>query len=158
MNPLPITNLLSPCTLAELASMVQAAFVRKTAIYPLGGETSLNFGVPVKTPGIGISLAKLNRVVDFPHRDLTITVEAGITMRDLYDTLARERLQLPVDVPQAEQATLGGVLATNWNGPRRFGFGPVRDAVIGISAVDGQGMAFHGGGRVVKNVAGYDFC
>ncbi len=65
---------------------------------------------------------------------------------------------LPVDVPQADRATLGGVIATGFNGPRRYGHGGIRDFVIGIAAVDGRGRAFHGGGRVVKNVAGYDFC
>jgi glycolate oxidase FAD binding subunit len=65
---------------------------------------------------------------------------------------------LPIGVPQADRATIGGVIATNWNGPRRYGLGSLRDYVIGISAVDGRGMPFKGGGRVVKNVAGYDFC
>ena len=158
MSELPLTTTLAPNTTAELAALVREAYASKTPIYPLGGETSLHFGVPVKTPGTGISLGKLNRIVDYPFRDLTITVAAGIPMSELTATLARERQQLPVDVPQANQATLGGVLATNWNGPRRFGYGPLRDYVIGISAVDGRGMEFHGGGRVVKNVAGYDFC
>jgi glycolate oxidase FAD binding subunit len=72
--------------------------------------------------------------------------------------LEKEGQRLSIDVPQAERATIGGVIATNWNGPRRFGQGTVRDYVIGISAVDGRGMPFKGGGRVVKNVAGYDFC
>ena len=76
----------------------------------------------------------------------------------LKQTLASEGLMLPLDVPQQEAATLGGVIATNTNGPRRFGLGTVRDYVIGIEAVNGKGQLFHGGGRVVKNVAGYDFC
>src|SRR6185503_9080468 len=61
-------------------------------------------------------------------------------------------------VPRAATATIGGVVATNWNGPRRYGHGTIRDYVIGIHAVDGRGTPFKGGGRVVKNVAGYDFC
>jgi glycolate oxidase FAD binding subunit len=72
--------------------------------------------------------------------------------------LATERQRLPIDVPRPGEATIGGVIATNWNGPRRYGQGSVRDHVIGIQAVDGRGMPFKGGGRVVKNVAGYDFC
>jgi glycolate oxidase FAD binding subunit len=79
-------------------------------------------------------------------------------MSALAATLANEGQRLPVDVPQAERATIGGVIATNWNGPRRYSQGPLRDFVIGIEAVDGNGLIFHGGGRVVKNVAGYDFC
>ena len=128
------------------------------AVYPLGGGTSLDFGLPAAQPGIGFSLAGLNRVVDYPARDMTITVEAGITLANLADMLADERQWLPIDVPQPERATLGGVIATDVSGPRRYGYGTLRDYVIGISAVDGRGMTFKGGGRVVKNVAGYDFC
>jgi glycolate oxidase FAD binding subunit len=76
----------------------------------------------------------------------------------LQKLLATERQRLPVDAPQSEQATLGGIIATNTSGPRRYGNGTLRDYVIGISAVDGHGTAFKAGGRVVKNVAGYDFC
>jgi glycolate oxidase FAD binding subunit len=72
--------------------------------------------------------------------------------------LSGEGQQLPIDVPRAGAATIGGVCATNWSGPRRLGYGTLRDYVIGIHAVDGCGVAFKGGGRVVKNVAGYDFC
>ena len=72
-------------------------------------------------------------------------------------TIARPAaLRLPIDVPQAEQATLGGVIATNWSGSRRLGCGTMRDYVIGISAIDASGQRFSAGGRVVKNVAGYD--
>ena len=113
---------------------------------------------PPKSAGIGLSLAKLDRIIDYPAGDMTITVEAGIRMQALAAALADEKQRLPLDVPRAEQATLGGVVATNFNGPRRYGNGSVRDFVIGISAVDGRGTPFKGGGRVVKNVAGYDFC
>jgi glycolate oxidase FAD binding subunit len=89
---------------------------------------------------------------------MTVTLEAGVTMQSLAELLAKERQRLPIDVPLAGQATIGGVIASNWNGPRRYGQGAVRDHVIGIHAVDGRGIPFKGGGRVVKNVAGYDFC
>jgi glycolate oxidase FAD binding subunit len=97
-------------------------------------------------------------VTDYPPRDMTITVESGITMAELARVLAREGQRLPVDVPHADRATLGGFIATNHSGPLRYGHGTIRDYVIGIAAVDGRGRTFHGGGRVVKNVAGYDFC
>lgn len=129
-----------------------------TPIYPLGGKTSLDYGLPAKQKGWGVDLSSLTQVIDYPARDMTITLEAGVTMAQLSETLAKENQRLPVDVPQAAQATVGGVLATNFNGPRRLGCGLLRDHVIGIAAVDGHGKLFHGGGRVVKNVAGYDFC
>src|SRR5262245_20895180 len=157
-HSLPIKDTKSPATQAEIAACVSEAFESGSPLYPIGGGTSLEFGLPVKAPGHGLSLAGLNRIVDYPARDMTVTLEAGVTMRTLADLLAKERQRLPVDVPQADRATIGGVVATNWNGPRRFGEGSLRDYVIGIDAVDGRGQPFKGGGRVVKNVAGYDFC
>lgn len=147
-----------PETAEALAEVVRAAAADGTPVYPLGGETALDYGLPAKAPGIGLSLAALNRVVDYPARDMTITVEAGITMAELARTLAADGQRLPLDAPLADRATLGGVIATNHSGPLRFGHGTIRDYVIGIAAVDGRGRTFHGGGRVVKNVAGYDFC
>ena len=138
--------------------MMRSCVQTRTSIYPVGGGTSLDYGLPAKEPGIALSLSNLNRIVDFPARDMTVTVEAGVTMRALAETLAAEKLQLPVDAPQPDVATLGGVVATNSGGPHRYGYGSIRDFVIGIHAVDGQAMPFKGGGRVVKNVAGYDFC
>lgn len=157
-NPLPVTETLSPADQEELISAVRDAFDNETAVYPIGGGTSLDYGLPAQTEGMGLSLQNLNRVIDYPARDMTITVEAGITMQQLAETLASERQFLPIDVPHPKKATVGGVIATNWNGPRRFGQASLRDHVIGIHAVDGRGRPFKGGGRVVKNVAGYDFC
>ena len=158
MADLPIKTTVSPANQAELAAAVATAYTGGSAIYPIGGGTSLDFGLPAKTPGSGLSLAGLNRIVDYPARDMTVTVEAGVSMKTLSDLLAKEGQRLPLGVPLADKATVGGLVATNWNGPLRYGCGTVRDYVIGISAVDGRGMPFKGGGRVVKNVAGYDFC
>src|SRR3569623_1953396 len=155
---LPLTETMTPAEQAEAAALVRQAYEDGTPLYPLGGGTALDFGLPAKLPGVGLSLAGLHRVIDYPSRDMTITVEAGIRMAYLAATLARERQRLPVDAAHADEATLGGVIATNFSGPRRYGHGTIRDYVIGISAIDGRGTPFKGGGRVVKNVAGYDFC
>lgn len=153
-----ISQTLQPADQPALAEAVRQAHQSRTAIYPVGGGTSLGFGMPARQEGIALSLGNLTRIVDYPARDMTITVEAGITMEQLANTLAGQRQWLPIDVPQPQQATLGGVIATNTSGPRRFAHGTIRDYVIGITAVDGRGTPFSGGGRVVKNVAGYDFC
>ncbi len=155
---LPLTDTVAPADLAALTNAVRQAYADGMTLYPIGGGTSLDYGLPAKQSGLGLSLARLDRVVDYPARDMTITVEAGIRMSALADVLATQRQRLPVDVPQADRATLGGVIATNSSGPLRYGQGTIRDYVIGISAVDGRGIEFKGGGRVVKNVAGYDFC
>jgi glycolate oxidase FAD binding subunit len=158
INLLSATDTVEPASSTEIATQLLECYERSMAVYPVGGQTALDYGLPATTAGIAVSTKAMDQVIDFPVRDLTITVEAGITMQRLANLLDAEGLMLPLDVPQAEQATLGGVIATNTNGPRRFGLGTVRDYVIGIEAVDGKGRLFHGGGRVVKNVAGYDFC
>jgi glycolate oxidase FAD binding subunit len=155
---LPLTETLTPADQAEAAALVRQAYEDETPIYPIGGGTAIEFGLPTRLPGLGLSLAGLNRVVDYPARDMTITVEAGIRMAELIARLADAGQRLPVEAAQTEAATLGGLVATNFSGPRRYGHGTIRDYVIGISAIDGRGTPFKGGGRVVKNVAGYDFC
>ncbi|MEX2118465.1 MAG: FAD-binding oxidoreductase [Pirellulales bacterium] len=157
-GPLPIAQQAAPVDQAELALLVRKAYDESMPIYPIGGSTSLDFGLAPKLPGLGLSLAGLDRVVDYPWQDMTVTLEAGVTMETLARTLAAERQCLPIDAAQPAEATIGGMVATNFSGPRRYGCGTLRDYVIGISAVDGRGTAFKGGGRVVKNVAGYDFC
>ena len=155
---LPISETFVPDQQDDLIERMRQAHSEATAMYPIGGGTSLDYGLPAKTPGLGVSLRGLDRVIDYPARDMTITVEAGIPMARLAAELARENQGLPIDVPQAEIATLGGVVATAFSGARRYGWGTMRDYVIGIHAIDGRGSPFRGGGRVVKNVAGYDFC
>jgi glycolate oxidase FAD binding subunit len=152
------TNAVSPSAQAEVAEVVRAAYASSDAVYTVGGGTALDFGNSPSRLGQKLDMTGLSKVVDYTPRDMTILVEAGVRMTDLAATLAAEGQQLPIDVPRASEATIGGVVATNWNGPRRYGHGNVRDYVIGIHAVDGRGIAFKGGGRVVKNVAGYDFC
>lgn len=96
-------------------------------------------------------------IVDYPARDMTITVGAGMSYDTLQTILREENQQLPVDVAN-DNTSLGELVAYDICGPRQFGYGSLRDYVIGIEAVDGNGRVFHAGGRVVKNVAGYDLC
>lgn len=149
----------TPATQPELARfMADNAAVQQRVLYPVGGRTSLHYGFPATEPGVAVSTSKLTQVIDYPARDMTITVEAGIRVETLAELLKQERQRLPIDVPQAHRATLGGILACNTSGARRLGLGTLRDYVIGTSAIDAAGSLFKSGGRVVKNVAGYDIC
>ncbi len=149
---------------AQLADVIRGALQQheshgtSDALFPRGGNTMPTYGCSPSRTGSVLDLTGLNRLVDYPARDMTITVEAGFGIARLAETLAKEGQRLPVDVPRANQATLGGAIAVNVSGPRRYSQGTLRDYVIGISAVDGRGVLFKGGGRVVKNVAGYDLC
>jgi glycolate oxidase FAD binding subunit len=150
---------LQPTTQDELAAVLaENASGPRRAIYPAGGRTAWTFGYAPEEPGVVLGTPGINRVVDYPARDMTITVEAGIRMDELATVLRGERQRLAVDVAQSHRATLGGAVATNTSGPRRYGLGTLRDYVIGISAVTADGKPFKAGGRVVKNVAGYDLC
>jgi glycolate oxidase FAD binding subunit len=145
-------------TIAELCDIVRRAAEEGSALFPFGGQTQIGMGLPPSRPGRCLDLRRLDQVIDYPARDMTITVQAGITMDRLQGVLAAENQRLPVDVPQPERATLGGSLAVNVSGPRRLGFGTFRDYVLGVSFVNDQGHEVKAGGRVVKNVAGYDLC
>jgi len=162
VNPLnqvlPLTETITPSDRAGVEEIVRGACESGTPVYTIGGGTALQYGVRPTRPGLGLSLAGLNRVIDYPARDLTITVEAGVTIAELAARLATERQRLPVDIPQADRATVGGAVATDPSGPRRYLWGTLRDYVIGLKAVDGRGTTFSGGGRVVKNAAGYNLC
>jgi glycolate oxidase FAD binding subunit len=150
--------LVEPQSVQELADLILTARGRGEAIYPVGGGTKLSYGLPPLKQGRAVQLRKLAQVIDYPARDMTITVQAGITLAALQQLLAGENQRLPIDVPISETATLGGVLAANVSGLRRYGCGTLRDYVIGISLVNDEGHNVKAGGRVVKNVAGYDLC
>lgn len=153
-DPLAAHPVRQPATVADACAVVREA----QAIYPIGGRTQQQIGRTPTQPGIALDLTALTRVIDYPARDMTITVEAGLKLADLARLLASENQRLPIDVPHAELATVGGILATNTSGPRRLGYGTLRDYLIGISVIDDNGTLTKAGGRVVKNVAGYDLC
>jgi glycolate oxidase FAD binding subunit len=150
--------MIRPAGAADLGEVVRRAAQAGQAIYPLGGRTMLGVGLPPTKPGVAVDLRGFANVIDYPARDMTITVQAGITLAELQRLLAAEGQRLPLDVPRPEQATLGGSLATNISGARRLGAGTFRDYVIGVSTVNDEGQETKAGGRVVKNVAGYDLC
>ena len=121
-------------------------------IFPFASYRQPSMLTPHSSP-----LHPASHVVDYPARDMTITVGAGLSIGELQRILREENQQLPIDVADAAM-TLGRIVADDVCGPRQFGYGTLRDYVIGIEAVDGRGRVFHAGGRVVKNVAGYDLC
>ncbi|WP_435015865.1 FAD-binding oxidoreductase [Tundrisphaera sp. TA3] len=145
-----------PQTIEELVEAVARRVAEGHALYPQGGQTALDYGGIPTRPGAAIDVRGLDRIVDYPAADMTVTVEAGITLGSLREALAREGQRLWVEAPQPDRATLGGIFATDSSGPRRFGLGRPRDQILGVRYVSAAGEVVKGGGRVVKNVAGYD--
>jgi len=152
------TKTVVPSSQADVADIVCKAFSAKEPIYTVGGSTVSRANRSVKSTGTKLCLGKLSSIIDYPTDDMTITVEAGLTVTQLRKRLAASRQWLPIDVPDSDKATVGGIVAADVAGPRQYAHGTLRDYVIGLTAVDGRGTVFHGGGRVVKNAAGYDVC
>ena len=147
---------IAPTSAAELAEAVHAADQAGQAVAPVGGGTQLELGMPPARLDVVIETTALDRVVEYEPADLTITVEAGIRFSRLQSLLAEQGQFLALDPPAEDDATLGGLIATNASGPLRFAYGTARDLVIGTRVANPDGALTRAGGRVVKNVAGYD--
>ena len=146
----------SPTTIGALARALRESDAAGERIVLFGGGTLQDVGNVPQHYDAAVSLARLNRVIDYEPRDLTISVEAGITFDAISKRLARHKQCLPLDAPLPGQTTAGGVIASGWSGPRRVDHGRPRDLVIGATVVLADGTISTSGGRVVKNVSGYD--
>ena len=147
-----------PATAAQTAALLRMCNEAEAAVAPWGGGTAMALGNPPRELNVVIDLGGLNRLVEHDAANLTATLEAGITLNAVQEILARENQFLPFDPPHPSRATAGGVLAANLNGPRRSSYGNVRDLVIGMKVALATGEVIKAGGKVVKNVAGYDMC
>ncbi|WP_326820868.1 FAD-binding oxidoreductase [Streptosporangium sp. NBC_01756] len=144
-----------PETTDEVAALMRVSAGHDLAVTPVGGGTKLHWGNPPERCDLLIDTCCLNQVLEHAAGDLVVRVQAGVTMDALAETLAAEGQQLSLDVP-VDGATVGGTLATAVAGPRRFRYGTARDLLIGITVVLADGTTARSGGKVVKNVAGYD--
>jgi glycolate oxidase FAD binding subunit len=140
----------------ELAKVLQLANAAGLAVIPRGGGTKLEWGNRPARADVILSTARLNRVVEHAWADLTVSAEAGCTIGKLQETLAKHGQRLALDALWPERATVGGVLSTNDSGALRLRFGSLRDLVIGATLALADGTVASSGGKVVKNVAGYD--
>ena len=140
----------------QLALILSFANEAEIAVIPRGGGTKLDWGNPPKRAEIILSTARLNRILEHAWADLTVTVEAGCTLQTLQKTLAQHGQRLAFDGLRSERATIGGVLSTNDSGVLRLRFGALRDLIIGVTLALPDGTLASSGGKVVKNVAGYD--
>ncbi len=148
--------LVSPNTAQELAAVMSLAHQHRWRVLVAGQGTKLGWGALGRDVELVISIQKLNRLIDHAIEDMTVTVEAGMRFADLQLLLAKHRQWLPLDPIYPTQATLGGILATRDAGALRHRYGSLRDLCLGLHFVRSDGQTAKAGGRVVKNVAGYD--
>lgn len=144
---------LKPSTTEQISAILRICNEQQWRVVPFGSGAHQDAGRLPDGVDVVLSTEELNRIQAYDPGDLTISVEAGLKVADAAAACAQHQQLLPIE---AERATIGGALAAAQSGPLRVGFGGIRDFCIGISFVTGDGVSGRGGGRVVKNVAGYD--
>ncbi|HMK74518.1 MAG TPA: FAD-binding oxidoreductase [Myxococcaceae bacterium] len=145
-----------PATPEEAEEVLRRSAAERLRLAFAGGRTELELGAPPAALDALVSTRRLSRLVEYAPLDQIVTVEAGVTLQALQATLRERRQMLALDPPWPDRATAGGVVATNAFGPLRTRYGSVRDLIIGITLVRADGTRARGGGKVVKNVAGFD--
>ena len=152
----PVVAVLQPPTRESVAAMLAWAKERRLTVVPRGGGSKLEWGAPPTSADLILSLARLTEPIEHRAGDLTVTVPAGAQLVDVNAQLAQAGQWLPLDPLAGGRCTIGGLVATNDSGPRRLRHGTPRDLIIGIEMALPDGGLAKAGGRVVKNVAGYD--
>ncbi|MBA2277888.1 MAG: FAD-binding protein [Chloroflexia bacterium] len=146
----------TPESAEELATVLGRAAVDGATVVPVGGATSLGLGNVPDRVDLALHVGGLSHVLAYEPADLTLSVEAGATITSIQATLGEHGQELPIEVPFPDRATIGGVVATGFAGPRRLGDGTLRDLLIGASVARTDGTLSKSGGMVVKNVSGFD--
>lgn len=151
------TLVVMPGTVEQLGQVVAACHAAGVAVVPSGGGTQQRWGRPPAAERfVVVRTTRLDKTLIYEPDDLTISVEAGMTLQALDAMLAANGQMLPLDAPLPARATIGGILATAVDGPRRLGYGTARDLLIGVKVVEATGRVSKAGGMVVKNVSGFD--
>jgi glycolate oxidase FAD binding subunit len=140
----------------EVAEIVEFAASEKLALVPTGARTKLGIGYAPSRYDLALDTTRLNKVIAYDPGDLTLSVEAGVPLAKLAQVLAEHRQFLPLPVPFVNRTTVGGLIAAGVDSPLRQFYGTARDFLLGMEYVTGEGVAAKSGGRVVKNVTGYD--
>ncbi len=145
-----------PASVQEIQDVLRFASKKALSVIPTGAGTKLGIGNLPQKVDIVLATTRLNSVVEYEPADLTVTVEAGIRLATLQAELAQHRQFLPLDPPYSDRCTIGGIVSANTSGSLRLRHGTARNQVLGLRVVHANGSVVKSGGKVVKNVAGYD--
>jgi glycolate dehydrogenase FAD-binding subunit len=146
----------SPASPEEVGAVLRLANDHGLVVAPAGGLTKQQIGGVPERIDILLSTTRMNRIEQYDPGDLTVSVAAGMPFAEMQGTLGEHHQWVPCDAANLKSATIGGLMATGASGPLKATFGHMRDFCIGIQFVTADGKVVKGGGRVVKNVAGYD--
>src|SRR5580700_6944968 len=145
-----------PGTSEEVAAIVKFAGSEKLALVPTGARTKLGIGYAPSHYDLALDMTRLNKVIAYDPGDLTLSVEAGVPLAKIAQLLAEHHQFLPLALPFSARTTVGGAIASGVDSPLRQFYGTARDFLLGMEFVTGEGISAKSGGRVVKNVTGYD--
>jgi len=148
--------IVAPANEQQLVEVLRRSNQAGVAVIPRGGGTKLGWGNPASRAQLVLSTVRMNEITEHAWADLTVSVDAGCTIQKLQETLAQHGQRLALDPLWPGKATVGGVLSTNDSGALRLRFGALRDLIIGVTLALPDGTLASSGGKVVKNVAGYD--
>jgi glycolate oxidase FAD binding subunit len=144
-----------PGSVEEISDVMKLAASEDLAVAPRGSGTKTHIGDPPRRLDLIVSTARMNEVLEHTPGDQIVRLEAGVKLEDLQEYVSGSDQMLAIDPPESG-ATVGGIVAANSSGPRRYRYGTIRDLIIGITVVLHDGTVAKAGGKVVKNVAGYD--
>ena len=147
---------ITPRNVEEVLSVVRTASAENLAVLPAGGGSMIELGNPPSGLDVRLAVKGLSQILDRCPQDMTVTVEAGVGLNRLNRVLEPDGQRVAIDPPDDDLATVGGLVSTNRTGGYAYGFGLPRDLVLGLRLVDGRARVLRAGGKVVKNVAGYD--
>jgi len=150
------SRVMRPADAQDAARELRLCDLAPAAVVTWGGGTQMRLGTAPRRYEVAFSTDRMARLLEYEPADLTCRVEAGMRLQDLQESLLAQGQRLPLDPPHPDRATVGGMLAANANGLGRARYGTVRDWVIGIAVAYPSGKLARAGGKVVKNVAGYD--
>ncbi len=147
-----------PSSADELSQVLKAAWTKTIAVAPIGGGTKLHLGNPLRAADLAVHTSHLRGITEYEPDNMTVSVLAGTPLHELQDALRKCNQFLPLDPPRPAEATVAGLVACNTSGPIRLRYGTIRDLLIGVKIVHADGTLTKAGGKLVKNVTGYDMC
>ncbi len=158
------TTIISPSSKSDIKELLSDLYIREKAWFPSGLGSRLHWGPPIEKPCKQVSVKNLNRIIEHCKEDLTITVEAGASLAEIQNALAKHQQWIPIDWPWGSDpltnppssGSIGGLVARGLSGSLRHRHMNIRDQIIGIEILRTDGTPANAGGKVVKNVAGYD--
>jgi glycolate oxidase FAD binding subunit len=158
MDGLTPKAVVTPGSVEEVSKLLAYANLEKLAVVPRGNGTKMTAGGIPRKLDVVLSMLRINRITEHDVPNLSLSVEAGITLASVQEKLAGtgKGSFLPLDPPYTDKATIGGIIATNSGGPRRYLYNSARDLLLGLKAVSPSGDIVAFGGKTVKNVSGYD--